>query len=45
MDDNMVHARGTMDNTHPEYVILIAFHCHNDCTNFPRRYVIPKLPV
>ena len=31
-------------NTHSEYVILIAFHCSNFCTNAPQCYVIRMLP-
>jgi len=26
-------------STHAEYVILIAFHCNNGCTNAPQCYV------
>lgn len=44
MDDNMADARGMMNTTHPEYVLLTAVP-HNGCTNFPQCYVIPKLPV
>jgi len=32
-------------NTHTEYVILIAVHCYNGCTNAPQHYVVRILPV
>jgi len=32
-------------NTYSEYVILIAFHCNNVCTNVRQFYLIRKLPV
>jgi hypothetical protein len=32
-------------DTHSEYVIPIAFHCDNGCTNAPQCYVIRTLPV
>ena len=33
-------------NTHPEYVIIIAFQCNNGCSNAPKcTYVIRILPV
>jgi len=32
-------------NTHPEYVILIAFSLQHGCTNAARCYVIRTLPV
>jgi len=27
-------------NISSEYIILIAFHCNNGCTNVPQRYAI-----
>jgi hypothetical protein len=42
--DNMAHAYCKATNTHSEYVILLIFHCNNDCTNAPQRYVIRTLP-
>jgi len=32
-------------NTHSQYVILIAFHSNNGCTNAPHCYVIRTLPI
>ena len=32
-------------NLHSEYVILIAFHYNNGCTNAPQYYVIRTLPL
>ena len=32
-------------DTHSEFVILIAFHCNNACTNAPQYHVIRTLPV
>jgi hypothetical protein len=32
-------------DTHSEYVIRIAFHCNNVCTNGSQCYVIRRLPV
>ena len=40
-----LHAGYLRLQTHSEYVILIALHCNNGCTNTPRSYVIRTLPV
>ena len=32
-------------NTHTEYVILIALHCNNGCTNAPQCYSVRTVPV
>ena len=32
-------------NTHPEYVVLVTFHCKNGYTNAPQCYVIRTLSV
>ena len=43
-EDSVVHAH-CMLNTQLKYVILIAFHCKNGCTNALRRCCIRSLPL